>query len=392
VPISVGTINKAAKKNPLDESGPQIVLTGTEMYNNEILQFCQQDAEEVFGCLRTLVPLKPELRPLLRFPGSFETKEELLSYVESRRVIPTAVSSVPSGVVTRDMSNRQYGTRYGSSGNLVSIVNTGRTMPVYFNGTSRGSIEGLSPSAGARMRTYLRSCSSEYKEMVTLTYPKEFPSDGREVKEHLRRFNQEVRREIKRSYGSDCLELHSIFWFLEFQDRGAPHFHLFLTKSPCRVWVADTWARIVGSNDVNHRKAGTRTEYLRTGRGGSISYACKYAAKQCQKTVPDEYLNVGRMWGINGVRKTVSAATIVPMRCAGKENVDSSVRTLKKALGRMIEGGCAKVILQEPDVVLITITDSINQAIIRTLIKRISQACYGDKYDNFVDCELENGS
>jgi len=362
------------------------------MKSTERERCCQTSIEDVFGFIPSMIPIRPEIRTLLRPAGSFETKEELYDYVESRRVVPGHVSIVPAGVVTSAMSNRQYGRRYACGGNLVSIIDTGRCMPVSLSGAVRGEVEGLSEGASARMRKYLRCCVSAYKEMVTLTYPEEFPSSGIVVKEHLRRFNQEVRREVERIYGPDELNSHSIFWFLEFQERGAPHFHLFLTRSPDKHWVARTWARIVGSNDSNHKRAGTRTEYLRTGRGGTICYACKYAAKQAQKTVPEEFLNVGRMWGINGVRKVLSAATIVPREVAGQENIEKATKVLIRTLEMMVSGGEAKVIMQETGVVLLTIDDPINQTMIRMLIRSISRACYGEKADNFIDCEVENGS
>jgi len=142
--------------------------------------------------------------------------------------------------------------------------------------------------------------------MVTLTYPNEYPHDGALVKYHLKRFLQEIRRAAISSGRKDS---YSSFWFLEFQERGAPHFHVLTTEFIRKDELAQLWYGIVASGDEKHLKAGTSVEKLRLGRKGMISYAKKYALKSCQKVVPDHYQNVGRFWGVSGV-KTVTAADV----------------------------------------------------------------------------------
>lgn len=168
----------------------------------------------------------------------------------------------------------------------------------------RGAIEGFSPAAAARMRRYLRKCNANYKYMCTLTYPADYPVDGTVVKNHLRVFLQRW----KRLAGDDSF---SAFWFMEFQERGAPHFHIFCTHQAPKEWVADVWYEIVGSNDERHRRAGTRIEKIRCGRRGTCSYASKYASKMGQKEVPENYKHCGRFWGIHGDRSTMEATIYV---------------------------------------------------------------------------------
>jgi hypothetical protein len=55
--------------------------------------------------------------------------------------------------------------------------------------------------------------------------------------------------------------------------------------------------------------AGTRIESIRSGRKGISAYAAKYAAKQVQKVVPDDFGWSGRFWGVSGYRMTMSADT-----------------------------------------------------------------------------------
>ena len=208
------------------------------------------------------------------------------------------------------------------------------------NPGGRTAIVGLSQSSVGRMRRYLASCEAEYRNMVTLTYPHGYPSDGRLVKEHLRRFLQESRR-FRERYRDDRESVPvkwSAFWFLEFQARGAPHFHIFTTGFLPASWVAATWYRIVNSEDLRHLRAGTRVEGLRAGRSGSIAYAMKYAAKSEQKTVPDGYENVGRFWGVSGLRAVVAATILVKPDRMGPRAGDSMQKVKQEVIELRKEG------------------------------------------------------
>jgi len=140
--------------------------------------------------------------------------------------------------------------------------------------------------------------------MLTLTYPREFPMDGRAVKDHWRRFRQWMVRN----------NATSGLWVLEFQERGAPHFHVFLTEPLDRHAVSAAWFRIVGSGDPKHLAAGTRIETFRypPALGG---YVMKYAAKLQQKEVPPEYEAVGRFWGTWG-SPDITRNVRLPLRSA----------------------------------------------------------------------------
>jgi len=151
-----------------------------------------------------------------------------------------------------------------------------------------------------------------FKTMVTLTYPREYPSDGVLVKTQLKTFLKFARRQLF-AQANGAMESEYL-WFLEFQARGAPHIHLLLAAELPRQFylvrelrdrIAAAWYRIVGSDDERHLRAGTRCERIRVKDGG-IRYAVKYAYKMRQKKVPLEYQNVGRFWGHSrGVKPTV---------------------------------------------------------------------------------------
>lgn len=164
-------------------------------------------------------------------------------------------------------------------------------------GGIRGKISSFSRQSVARMVFAFRNMSKP-RIMITLTYPGEFPADGKKVKRDLDAFKKWLARRGV-----------SWAWFLEFQERGAPHFHLFTNLPVKAEKVAQAWFRIVGSGDEKHLRAGTRVEWLRNPDAAGI-YAAKYGSKAEQKEVPDEYQNVGRFWGMSRNLKPVPSVYI----------------------------------------------------------------------------------
>jgi len=291
--------------------------------------------------------------------------------------------------VTADEINRKTGTIYKGLGNLLIIKETCRTVPHAFDQTVRGVITGFSTGAGVRMRSYLRSCLADYTVMLTLTYPFSYPSNGRETKEHLRRFLQELKRAASREKGI-AIESHSSFWFLEFQQRGAPHYHIFTTWAPDKDWVARRWYEIVNSEDIRHLHAGTRTEYLRQARAGTISYASKYAAKLEQKVCPENYENVGRWWGVHGYRATVSADTFVSRTAEKDPSIHHTVENLFKWLEGVILSGEAEVMVREKGVLVVNLMNDRVRKRARMRISNISSKLMMGA-SMFFDAELDYG-
>jgi len=305
--------------------------------------------------------------------------------------------------VNAEQIENNTGNQYRASGNLFIIRQTSKTIPTAYTG-NRGSVVSFSPSSGIRMRRYLRECRPEYRYMVTLTYPYEFPSDGTTSKNHLRRFLQEVQREYARGHRlpngkidhgtgtnySGIKPLHSAFWFLEFQERGAPHYHIFLNWCPCKEWVSKRWYEIVNSEDIRHLHAGTRTEKLNSGRNGTISYASKYAAKLAQKVAPEGYEKVGRFWGIYGDRITVSAATFVSRKDSEVPHIKRSLEHLLSNVKEAIAQGKAEVIKREEGLLLVSVNDPKKMQRIRHYLGTLACHVYGDTHYLY-DAELEYG-
>lgn len=227
------------------------------------------------------------------------------------------------------LNNKKKGVKIYASGGCVVIKNIWNTEKFSTGGSTRSAITGFSARSGQRMRKYLRGCEAEYAYMHTLTYPFSYESNGAVVKDHLKKYMRWLKDQHINS-GQELKGRFSAFWFLEFQSRGAPHYHIFTNCLVDYKKVAKKWFEIVGSEDNRHLAAGTRVEALKKGRGGTISYASKYAAKAEQKTPPEDYKNIGRFWGVYGNRVIVEASTVV--RACDYEKYASNFRKLKKLL------------------------------------------------------------
>ena len=163
----------------------------------------------------------------------------------------------------------------------------------------RGKVDGLSPRASRRLRWAIENTpdlTAVGAHFICLTYPAEWPKDGRTVKRHLDSFGKRARR------------VGAFFaWALEYQSRGAPHFHL-LARFPenwdvaaVREWVASSWFEVVGSGDEKHLHAGTSAEVVSNPECAGW-YIAHYLGKEYQKTPPEGVTLPGRMWGMIGCK------------------------------------------------------------------------------------------
>ncbi len=196
---------------------------------------------------------------------------------------------LPTGLVYTSISDR-----YDRKVEVIVGVEDVRIKRQGFGGGtkkkgSRGNITGLSRKSRQRLTYTARNLESgAITTMLTLTYPGEYPTDGLKVK----RDHAAMRKWLtRRGIGG--------LWVLEFQERGAPHFHAFLTGPVDKDEISKQWYRIVGSNDERHLRAGTRIERIRKPHAVAV-YVSKYCAKSQQKEVPVEYQSVGRFWGLFG--------------------------------------------------------------------------------------------
>src|SRR6185503_11803793 len=91
---------------------------------------------------------------------------------------------------------------------------------------------------------------------VTLTYPKQFPSDPGSYRSHLASFFKRLKR---------AFPTFSAIWKLEFQKRGAPHYHVLIFGVPflAKEWLSRCWYAIARSGDERHFRAGTQVQRVK---------------------------------------------------------------------------------------------------------------------------------
>lgn len=133
----------------------------------------------------------------------------------------------------------------------------------------RGEIKGFSVKSRKRLMRKTARIGARTAVFLTLTYPKRYPTPY-EAKKHLRAFLERIRRRWPES---------SAIWRLEFQERGAPHFHLIFYNLPfipfpvVRAW----WSHII-RRYVDGFMPRVNLKFLRDVRAVS-RYVSKYVAK-----------------------------------------------------------------------------------------------------------------
>ncbi len=160
-------------------------------------------------------------------------------------------------------------------------------------GGLRGEITEFSKASRRRLMKLLNSIDRDRASLpyfVTLTYHNAWPKDRHGRKRHLDAF----RKRLERVYGQ-----FPAVWRLEFQKRGAPHYHLLMWLSEPDLWrlrnrISWLWHEVVDPNDMQLLDAGTRVEIPRSWRGVN-SYAAKYMGKLEQ--LQEGAASVGRFWG-----------------------------------------------------------------------------------------------
>nr|WP_231995972.1 helitron helicase-like domain-containing protein [Mycobacterium sp. 852002-51163_SCH5372311] len=173
--------------------------------------------------------------------------------------------------------------------------------------------------------------SGRVPAMVTLTYPGDWQSvapDGASVKRHMVLW----RKRFQREFGEPARYI----WKLEFQRRGAPHIHLWMTPphavgrsgSKFRDWLSQEWADIVGHPDAEqrarHTLAGTAIDILNGLRACDPKrlaiYFTKHSSpnhlgdKEYQHIVPEAWRRPGhgpgRFWGVHGLQRGTAVVEI----------------------------------------------------------------------------------
>lgn len=159
-------------------------------------------------------------------------------------------------------------------------------------GGVRGEIEVFSKASRYRLFRMLHQLEFSRVTFVTLTYPAPYPEESRKYKAHLKEF----RRRFEEKWG----KVRAV-WRLEFQERGAPHFHIMFLDCPF-VDVHDLcwmWKCVVHSWDMAHEIIGVDVKLITDARKEALvaSYLSKYIAKVDERKAGHAKRGVGRWWG-----------------------------------------------------------------------------------------------
>jgi len=169
--------------------------------------------------------------------------------------------------------------------------------------STRGEIKSFYKKSRLRLLHQIRNTQHQFKQFITLTYPSEYPRDGKIVKAHLNKFLTGIRQKFK--------DVHYV-WVFEAQTRGAPHFHILLNielptelKSDqhgsfyfSEVW-SKRWSKITGhKNNEKHIRHGLRIDPISDNNTNRLaSYMAKYYTKNEQKVFKHDFFGCGRFWG-----------------------------------------------------------------------------------------------
>ena len=176
---------------------------------------------------------------------------------------------------------------------IFAITDTQRGSPRASKIAPRGNVKGISSKSRYRLIKYLAKVSRPDEPVfITLTY-REFLENFGVWKEALHAFHQALKYYFPLLCG---------FWRLEFQKRGAPHFHLLLwlgaeaDVETLHETVTQLWCRVIGQTSEANLKYGATVERVCDFRKSAF-YISVYQAKDAQDR---RDICTGREWGIWG--------------------------------------------------------------------------------------------
>lgn len=218
------------------------------------------------------------------------TTGEIISSIPPDRPTPPEQPTRPFSTLPYSAASSAPLLRVAIGGEYAALTRPTGRDPVPHEWV-RGTVKRFSPRSRSRMLQALAKTDTRYLTgrawFVTLTWPREWTRLPYKWKEMLETFRKRLHRRHPESW---------FFWKLEFQQRGAPHYHLLLF-GPERLdsrQLHQDWYEIVGSHQLAHWRYGVDVKLLREWRQVT-GYCSKYAAKVDQSTDTD---GVGRYWGI----------------------------------------------------------------------------------------------
>jgi hypothetical protein len=171
-------------------------------------------------------------------------------------------------------------------------------------GGKRGDIQVFSKDARYRLFRLLHQLEFRRVTFITLTYPADFPTIGKIHKAHLKEF----RRRFEIEYG----KIRAV-WRLEFQERGAPHYHIMFLDCPFIpvAWLCKMWHAVIRSDDDAHLKNGVDLKLITENSQQRLiaCYVGKYISKIDERTIKDDGNKQGRYWGRWNIEEQVPYET-----------------------------------------------------------------------------------
>jgi hypothetical protein len=159
------------------------------------------------------------------------------------------------------------------------------------NPPKRGTISGISSKSRYRLIKILAKVSRPDSCLfITLTY-RNFTDEFTTWKSHLNRFGVSLNYHFPD---------HSAVWRMEFQDRGAPHFHILLWPArdtnvvSLRDELAKRWCKIIGQETSANLEYGVTVGEVTDFRASAF-YLSVYQAKDAQDR---DDIATGREWGL----------------------------------------------------------------------------------------------
>jgi hypothetical protein len=159
---------------------------------------------------------------------------------------------------------------------------------------TRGKIKGISRKSRKNLLRLLNKIEPNGNYyFVTLTYGKNYSLDFKEWKKHLHRLFSSLKYHYPK--------LSSI-WRLEFQKRGAPHYHLLLSvpdkpsQSKLRLLIRKIWLRAIQDNSYATHRHAVRVDVVRDLKKCGF-YLSLYQSKDANDR---QDIATGREWGIYG--------------------------------------------------------------------------------------------
>jgi hypothetical protein len=178
----------------------------------------------------------------------------------------------------------------------MKVTKSKHTVTTKRSGGKRSTITTFSRKSQARLLTGLskvkKSCIPVF---VTLTHPDNFP-DVEQSKKNFRALAMRMRRKW-----ANCV----IEWKLEPQQRGAPHYHLFVWNVSfvdLMAFIPLNWYEIAGQGDINHllfHLGQLKNEHC-VQEIKSWNGVMHYASKYFSKPSDSDWNHPGRFWGILG--------------------------------------------------------------------------------------------